>query len=610
YLRARQILATGQGLVITIAFGLLLHAFAISDFSFLVVFKNSHQDMPYIYKLTALWGNHEGSMLLWVLLLSLMGMLFSWRKAPSTRMLSQALAVLGGINGGFIAYVLFSSNPFLTLAVTPRMGLDLNPLLQDPGLVIHPPFLYMGYVGFVIPFACACAALFQKEIATKWVSWIKPWTLWSWASLTTGITLGSYWAYYELGWGGFWFWDPIENASLMPWLSGTALLHSLLVLEKRRSLKGWCIFLALLTFSLCLLGSLLTRSGVVSSVHAFALDPSRGYFILALLTIIAGSAFSLFAIRRKKIRESSTIKAFSRDTALISNNVLLMTALGAVLLGTIYPIFQEAITGEAVTVGPVYFNKIFLILTLFLGFAMVVGPRIPWQSVSLKKSFDRLGILGLATLAAFTFFYYWLHKSLSISLLLATAFWLLFGTIGLWIRKTQATRLKKLSKTFNLMTMAHLGFTITLIGISVDAGFHKEELSAQYEASGFYFAGYAFNFNGFETIEEPTFTSRKAEIEIHTGFDHLGNVYPERRFYTISQTATSEVALYTIWLSQIYVTLGNELPDGKWNIYVAYRPWILLIWIGGLLMALSGFLGVIPFRARKKKDPLKNKTRS
>ncbi len=598
-----------QLLLVVIAFAALTYAYLVSDFSLLNVVENSHSQKPLIYKISGVWGNHEGSMLLWVLILALFGAavaLFGGN-LPAT-LKANVLAVQGWISTAFLAFILTTSNPFLRLAKPPVEGQDLNPVLQDIGLAIHPPLLYLGYVGFSIAFAFAVAALIEGRIDAAWARWVRPWVLAAWIFLTAGIAMGSYWAYYELGWGGFWFWDPVENASLMPWLAGTALLHSAVVMEKREALKVWTVLLAILAFSLSLLGTFLVRSGVLTSVHAFATDPTRGVFILAILCLFIGGGLALFALRAGSLSQGGLFAPVSREGALVLNNVFLTVAAGVVLFGTLVPLIVSAF-GGAISVGAPYFNTVFGPLFGATLLVVPLGPLLAWKRGDLLGALQRLSVVfALAALVALVVA--WLHGAthLLAALGLGVAVWVLAGAFAeLWTRArfreagfaTGFRRLVGLPRSAYGTALAHAGLGVTLMGIVVTSAFQSETIVEMKPGETATVGAYAVTFDGIHSAAGPNYSEIVASMSVRRDGVLRFVAAPSRRLYTTRQMPTSEAGIHTHGLSQFYVTLGGEgRQPGAVVVRMWDKPLVTLIWLGALVMMAGGALSLADRRLR------------
>jgi cytochrome c-type biogenesis protein CcmF len=594
---------------VALSFAALTACYVTSDFSVATVYENSHSMMPLIYKFTSVWGNHEGSMLLWVLILSLFGAgVAAFGANLPAALKALVLAVQSWIATAFYLFILLTSNPFLRLSPAPFEGRDLNPILQDMGLAIHPPLLYLGYVGFSIAFSFAIAALIEGRIDAAWARWVRPWTLAAWMCLTLGIAMGSYWAYYELGWGGFWFWDPVENASLMPWLAGTALLHSAVVMEKRNALKIWTILLAILTFSLSLVGTFLVRSGVLTSVHTFANDPRRGIFILCILVVFIGGALSLFAWRAPLLKQGGLFAPISREGALVFNNLFLTTACLTVFVGTLYPLALEAITGAKISVGAPFFNLTFAPLFIPLMFAMPFGPLLAWKRGDLFGVAQRLmaafaiGIIAItATLAAEG------GEAVLAPFGIGLALYVMAGSVvdvaervGLFrvplgVVRTRAAGLPRSAWGTGV---AHFGLAMTLIGIVCVTTWASERIVALKPGQTVSLSGYTLSFDGLAQHTGPNYREHAAKFTVREGDRTIGIMQPSKRTFSSRGTTTTEAALMTRGLSQLYLSLGDAESNGSIAIRLYYKPMVLLIWLGAVVMMLGGALSLSDRRLR------------
>jgi cytochrome c-type biogenesis protein CcmF len=591
--------AVGQFLFVAFAFGCLAYSFLISDFSVLYVATNSNTQLPAHYRFAAVWGGHEGSMLLWTLMLSVwaLAVTFFSKHLPDD-LVARVLAVMGFISVGFMLFMLLVSNPFDRLLPAPPEGRDLNPLLQDPGMVFHPPMLYMGYVGFCIAFAFAISALISGKLDAAWARWSRPWTTAAWMFLTLGIALGSWWAYYELGWGGWWFWDPVENASFMPWLVGTALIHSLAVTEKRGTFKSWTVLLAILTFSLSLLGTFLVRSGVLTSVHAFATDPKRGIFILIFLVIVIGISLTLFAWRAPKVGIGGKFALVSRETMLLANNVLLLVAAGAVLLGTLYPLFIDALGLGKISVGPPYFDAVFLPLMAPAIFLMGIGPVARWKEHKLPDLATRLKwafVVALITALLLPFTMGKWTPLISLGLLLA--FWVI-ATVFLAVRARLRNSASKPSVSFWGMHLAHLGVAAFIIGVTLVKGFETERDVKMHIGDTVSIGGYVFAFNGVAPHAGPNYQAFRGTVDITRGGKPVTVLHPEKRNYNSSSMPMTEAAIDSGLTRDLYVSLGEQLPDGAWAVRVYHKPFVDWIWGGCVMMAIGGLLALSDRRYR------------
>ncbi len=586
----------------------LMHAYVTSDFSVINVIENSHTDKPLLYKITGVWGNHEGSMLLWIFMLNLCGAalaLFSGNLPPDLR--ARVLAVQGMIAVGFLVFILFTSNPFLRTWPPAPNGHGLNPVLQDPGLAFHPPFLYLGYVGFSVSFSFAVAALIEGRVDAAWARWVRPWALASWCFLTVGIAMGSWWAYYTLGWGGWWFWDPVENASFMPWLIGTALIHSSIVVEKRDTLKSWTILLAIITFSLSLVGTFLVRSGVLSSVHAFAVDPLRGSFILLLLLVAIGGSLTLYAIRAPALKGGGLFAPVSREGALLLNNVLLTACAATVFLGTLYPLFLDALGGAKVSVGAPFFNRTFVPMMVPVLIAMAAGPLLAWKRGDLLGALQRLWVaFAVACVFTLVLLYVTYGGPVLAVLGLGVAVWTAMGVVTELAERVRLFRIpagESLRRAIHLprsalgMTFAHLGMAISVAGISASA-FETEHLAVVPVGGSFELSGYTFRFDKVETVAGPNYVANEATIEVRRGGDLIAVEHPERRFFALQNQTTSVTAIRTNPAADLYLALGEPAQDGGWTIRAYWKPLVSWIWGGALVMAFGGVVSLSDRRWR------------
>jgi cytochrome c-type biogenesis protein CcmF len=582
--------AVAQGMLTAIAFVALITLFMRSDMSVLLVATNSHSMKPWLYKFAGTWGNHEGSMLLWVTVMGVAGAAVALFERALKR--DAHMATLGGqaaISLGFYAFLLFSSNPFARIAEPPADGQGLNPLLQDPGLAFHPPTLYLGYVGLSVAFSFAIGALLTRQVDAAFARAMRPWVLAAWVLLTLGITAGSYWAYYELGWGGWWFWDPVENASLMPWLAATALLHSVTVLATRDALRAWTVMLAVVAFSMSMVGTFLVRSGILTSVHAFAVDPERGSFILALLAIYIGGALALFGWRIGSVREGAPFELVSRETMLVVNNLLLTVILGLVLIGTLYPLMTEAF-GHKVSVGAPYFDRIAGPIALALMVVMVAGPVTRWRRDQGQAVGKRLLVpLGIAVVvSAALAIAAWGRIGILPFLGLVIALAVGVGSLApLWKRKLLRTPLF----TYG-MVVAHLGCAVSLAGMACDSAFTVEKLVAARPGDVIQTAGWSIRFRQIAPIAGDNWTALQADMDASRGGSSV-LIRPQSRFFASPPTTTSEAALLTRWDGQLYVVLGEEVEGGRWQLRIWWKPFVTLIWLGGIMIALGGALALI-----------------
>jgi cytochrome c-type biogenesis protein CcmF len=626
--RSTVLAAAGEGaafaafLGVAVAFAALMHAFVVSDFSVANVAANSHTEKPLLYRVAGTWGSHEGSMLLWCLALTGFGAAMAWFGRDLPRALrASAVATQGVLGGVFLAYTVFASNPFARLVQPPVEGRSLNPLLQDPALAIHPPFLYAGYVGMSVVFSLAVAALIEGRVDAAWARWVRPWTLAAWSMLTIGITLGSFWAYYELGWGGWWFWDPVENASFMPWLIASALLHSAVVTEKRGALPGWTVFLALAAFTFSMLGAFLVRSGVLTSVHAFAVDPTRGILLLAILGVTAGAGFALFAWRAPMLKPGGIFAPVSRESALVLNNILLAAATATVLLGTLFPLIREAATGEAISVGPPYFNLTFTPLMATLLLIVPAGPLLAWKRGDALGVAQRLGLAALIALVAglATFALVEPRKALGAAGV-ALGAWLICGVVAELIERTRAFKVPA-AETFRRlgglprgawgMTLAHLGLGVFVLGACFEVGWKIEAAEALPAGGSLNLGAYNLTLEGVRSGEGPNYDIERGIVRIRKDGHTVCEARPERRAYVTGGQVTSEVALCYQGLSHLYVVLGERRAsqaEPVWLVRAYWNPWASLIFLGPVIMALGGFVSLSDRRlrlgvARREKSP-------
>ncbi|MGH8354232.1 MAG: heme lyase CcmF/NrfE family subunit [Pseudomonas sp.] len=597
--------AWGQFGFLLFAFLCLTYAFVVDDFSVAYVASNSNSALPWYYKFSAVWGAHEGSLLLWALILA--GWTFAVsifsRQLPEV-MLARVLAVMGMISIGFLLFLIVTSNPFeRLLPQMPADGRDLNPLLQDIGLIVHPPMLYMGYVGFSVAFAFAIAALLGGRLDAAWARWSRPWTLIAWAFLGVGITLGSWWAYYELGWGGWWFWDPVENASFMPWLVGTALLHSLSVTEKRGVFKSWTVLLAIAAFSLSLLGTFLVRSGVLTSVHAFASDPERGVFILAFLLLVVGGSLTLFAVRAPVVKSQIGFALWSRETLLLANNLVLVVVAAMILLGTLYPLVLDALTGAKLSVGPPYFNALFLPLMGLLMLVMALGVLVRWKDTPLRWLAGMLapvllGSVALGVLAAWVLGdFHW-----AVLATCALAAWVVLAGLRDLLDKTRHKGLfagmRGLSRSYWGMQLAHAGIALCALGVVLSSQYSAERDLRLAPGESLELGGYRFVFEGAAHHEGPNFTSDKGTVRVLDGAREVSVLHPEKRLYSVQGSVMTEAGIDAGFTRDLYVALGEPLDNGAWAVRVHVKPYVRWIWFGGLLMGLGGLLAACDRRYR------------
>jgi cytochrome c-type biogenesis protein CcmF len=594
---------------VALSFGALAACFLASDFSVALVFENSHSQMPLVYKFSSMWGNHEGSMLLWVLILSIFGALVAafGRNLPAS-LKALVLAVQSWVACAFYIFILLTSNPFLRMAQAPLEGRDLNPILQDPGLAIHPPLLYLGYVGFSIAFSFAIAALIEGRIDAAWARWVRPWTLMAWMFLTLGIAMGSYWAYYTLGWGGFWFWDPVENASLMPWLAGTALLHSAVVMEKRNALKVWTILLAILTFSLSLIGTFLVRSGVLTSVHAFASDPMRGVFILGILVFFIGGGLALFAWRATTLKQGGLFAPISREGALVFNNLFLTTACLTVFVGTLYPLALEAFTGDKISVGAPFFNLTFGPMMLALLLVMPFGPLLAWKRGDLYGAAQRLmGAFAVGLIAAGVTLAVKGAHSVVAPFAVGLAFYIMLGSAVDIAERTALFRVPLAASGRRAIglprsawgtSIAHFGLALTLLGIIAAGTWGTERIIAVKPGETISLSGYELTFEGLRPKPGPNYSAVVGRFTVREGGNVVGDMEPSKRSFSARGMSTNEAALLSRGFGQLYLSLGDNEPSGALAVRLYYKPLVLLIWIGAVVMMLGGALSLSDRRLR------------
>ncbi len=611
--------ATTQFLLILFAFAALTYAFVTSDFSVRLVAVNSHTDKPMLYKVTGVWGNHEGSMLLWVLILALFGAMAGWfgGNLPD-RLKARVLAVQASVGVAFIAFILFTSNPFLRLVTPPFNGQDLNPLLQDPGLAFHPPFLYIGYVGLSMSFSFAVAALIEGRVDAAWGRWVRPWTLLAWLNLTIGIALGSWWAYYELGWGGFWFWDPVENASFMPWLIAAALLHSAIVVEKREALKSWTILLAILAFGFSLIGAFIVRSGVLTSVHAFANDPERGVYLLAITGVFMGGALTLYAARAGAMEAKGVFAMVSRESALLANNVLLAVATFVVFVGTIWPLVAEMIWDRKLSVGPPFFDMAFTPFMIALAIILPLGSMLPWKRASLSKAMQPLwGALALTLALGALVWTVQTGRSIMAPVGAMLATWLVAGAaVDLWSRTGRGTDLAtKLRRLRNLpradwgKAVAHAGLGITFWGIAAMLAWQVEDIRVAREGETFRVGAYDITLVEVHDERGPNYLTTKAEMRVERGGRPVATLFPEKRIYPVAGMPTTEAAIDNGVLRDLYLVIGDPQDGGGFAVRSYVKPFANWIWAGAIIMSLGGVLSLTDRRyriaagARKERAP-------
>ncbi|MAY60938.1 MAG: heme lyase NrfEFG subunit NrfE [Rhizobiales bacterium] len=595
--------------LVAFSFLTLTYAYVISDFSLLNVVENSHSMKPMIYKITGVWGNHEGSMLLWVLILVIFSTLVATfgRNLPDT-LRANVLSVQAWITVAFLLFILLTSNPFIRLSNAPAEGNDLNPILQDLGLAIHPPLLYLGYVGFSISFSFAAAALIEGRLDAAWARWVRPWTLVAWTFLTAGIAMGSYWAYYELGWGGWWFWDPVENASFMPWLAGTALLHSALVMEKREALKVWTVLLSILPFSFSLLGTFLVRSGVLTSVHAFATDPTRGVFILGILALFIGGAFTLFGLRAGALRTGGLFAPISREGALVLNNLFLTTATATVFVGTLYPLLLEATTGTKISVGAPFFNLTFGPLMIPLMIAVPFGPLLAWKRGDLMGATQRLyAAIGISLVVGLVIMALTSDEPVLAAAGMALGVFVILGAltdivqragIGRLPASTAWARFKGLPRSAFGTAFAHAGLGVTMIGVVAASVYSTEHVSAMRAGDTVDAGGYTVRFDGITDVQGPNYTAKSAAFIVSKGGAEVARVASAKRFYPARQMPTTEAGILTFGASQLYIALGDFQSNGTLVVRVWWKSWVTFIWYGTVLMMIGGALSLSDRRLR------------
>lgn len=594
-------------LALSLSFGSLFYLFAVNDFSVQYVVNNSNSTLPLQYRLSAVWGSHEGSLLLWIWLLALwaVGVATFTRKMPEEAV-ARVLSVMGLISIGFMVFIIFSSNPFnRTFPDFPADGRELNPMLQDVGLIFHPPLLYMGYVGFSVAFAFAIASLMTGKLDTAWARWSRPWTMAAWVFLTLGIVLGSWWAYYELGWGGWWFWDPVENASLMPWLAGTALIHSLAVTEKRSTFKAWTVLLAILAFSLCLLGTFLVRSGILVSVHAFASDPTRGLYILAYLVFVIGGSLLLYAFQGTKIKSLDNYQRYSRESLLLLNNVMLMAFLSVVFLGTILPLIHKQIGLGSVSIGAPFFNQMFLILMAPFAFILGIGPLVKWRRDQISAIRTPV-MISLVMMIALGFgLPYLVGNRITATSVMGVMMSAIIVILSLYEMHTRATHrhsfltgMLKLSRSHWGMVFAHLGVAMTVFGIAMSHNFSIEKDVRMREGDSVQILDYNFTFKGLKITDGANYQGGTADIEITRNGKLEATLHAEKRFYNVSKMGMTEAAIDWGFTRDLYAALGEQLDDGSWGLRLYYKPFIRWIWLGGVFMALGGLLCMLDKRYR------------
>ncbi len=605
-------LARTQAILVIISFLCLAYAFYANDFSVLYVATTSNSNLPLMYRLAAVWGGHEGSILFWVAILAVWTLAVTlFAKELPIRFRSTLIAIMGLVTFGFLLFILFTSNPFERIFPAPLDGRDLNPLLQDPGMVFHPPILYMGYVGFSVAFAFAIAALINGSLDVTWARWTRPWTTAAWVFLTLGIALGSRWAYYELGWGGWWFWDAVENASFMPWLVGTALMHSLAVTEKRNAFKAWTVLLSICAFSLSLLGTFLVRSGVLTSVHAFATDPSRGLFILIFLAVVIGGALILFALRAPTVGLGEKFDIVSRESLLLSNNVVLMVATGSVLLGTLYPLLIDAMGMGKLSVGPPYFDAVFVAVMAPCIFLMGLGPIARWKKATLPDMAAKLKwAFAISVISAILVPSIMGKLTPMIFVGLLMAFWVMSSVfVALKTRlnagnqqDTLWLKLKKISPAFYGMLVAHFGLAVFIVGVTMVKGYELEQDLTMSVGETRQLYGLDFRFEGTKPIRGPNYVAKQGQFFVSKAGQHMTLLTPEKRFYPVQRSMMTEASISTSPVRDIYVSLGEQLNNDAWSIRIYIKPFVQWIWIGCMLMALGGILTIVDKRYNKRQE--------
>ena len=603
--------ARGQFFFILVSYICLTYSFIINDFSVLYVANNSNTALPLHYRISAVWGAHEGSLLLWVLMLGVWTYAVTVFSASLPKdMVARVLGVMGFVSIGFLLFTLLTSNPFERIFPVPVEGRDLNPLLQDPGLIIHPPMLYMGYVGFSVAFAFAIAALLGGKLDSIWARWSRPWVIYAWVFLTIGITLGSWWAYHELGWGGWWFWDPVENASFMPWLVGTALVHSLAVTDKRSNLKNWTVLLAIFAFSLSLLGTFLVRSGVLVSVHAFATDPARGLYILIFLAVVIGGSLILYAIRAPHIRSAGQFDIFSRETALLINNVLLLVAMLTILVGTLYPLFVSALNLPSLSVGKPYFDLVFSTLTLPLVLVIGIGPFLRWKSASVGQVFRKLfkiAVIGLVLGLALPLMVAG-KTTILVTLGVTLGVWSIVSAMYYLYKNLHQTgrgarifhRISKVPHATWGMSVAHLGIGVFVLGVTFVSAFEQERELPMQVGQKAELSGYLFQLDEIKDVQGPNYSSKQASVRVFKNGEPVALLLPEKRTYLVQQNPMTEAGIHSGFLRDVYVALGEQVDDETWGMRLYYKPFVQWIWLGAMLMAVGGVLAALDRRYRMK----------
>ena len=610
YLRRQELIsiaspaATAQFFLLSGAFAALTYAFVTSDFTLQIVVANSHSLKPMLYKISGVWGNHEGSMLLWITILAFYGACIGWFGQNLTpTLLARVIAVQGAIGVAFISFVIFTSNPFLRMPIPPFDGQDLNPLLQDPGLAFHPPILYLGYVGLSVSFSFAIAALLEGRVDAAWARWVRPWTLAAWMFLTLGIALGSWWAYYELGWGGFWFWDPVENASFMPWLFAAALLHSSIVVEKRESLKSWTILLAIMAFGFALIGTFIVRSGILTSVHAFANDPERGLYILLILIVFIGGALVIYALRAAIMEAQGVFAVVSRETALIANNILLAVSAFVIFVGTIWPLIAELLFDRKLTVGAPYFNLVFTPLMIALALILPIGAMISWKRGQLSRPIRKMRFAFLIALVLASLIWSMqTGKNLQGPIGLFLGSWLVFGAltdlVGRTGQKINLSRLMRLPKSDWAKFLAHSGFGIMIFAIAGLSAWQSEDIRSAGIGDKWTVGGYELTLKGVRNQSGPNYQSIIGAVAVTKDQRFIKILHPEKRFYPVAQMPTTEAAIHHRLFNDIYVVLADPQADDTWVVRTYIKPLANWIWGGSIVMALGGLLSLSDRRLR------------
>lgn len=599
--------ATVQFFLLGFSFAALTYAFATSDFSVRLVTLNSHTAKPMLYKITGVWGNHEGSLLLWTVILAFFGALAAWfgTNLPD-RLRARVLGVQGSVGVAFLLFLLLTSNPFLRLETPPLNGQDLNPLLQDPGLAFHPPFLYFGYVGLSMSYSFAVAALIEGRVDAAWGRWVRPWTLLAWLNLTIGIALGSWWAYYELGWGGFWFWDPVENASFMPWLIAAALLHSAIVVEKREALKSWTILLAILAFGFSLIGAFIVRSGVLTSVHAFANDPERGVFLLMITALFMGGALTLYAVRAPQMQAKGVFGIMSRESALVANNVLLAVATFVVFLGTIWPLVAELVWDRKLSVGPPFFDAAFTPFMIALAVILPIGSMLPWKRAKLAKTMKFLWIaIAVAFAIAAITWVIQTDRSLIAPIGTALGAWLIVGAAAdIWQRTGRSGLSAKIVRVLRLpradlgRATAHAGLGVTFIGIALLTAWQVEDIRVAQPGESFTVGRYDVTLIDVRQVQGPNYISTMAEMQIDRNGNSVARLFPEKRIYPVANMPTTEAAIDNGVFRDLYVVIGDPQGGGAWSVRTFIKPFANWIWAGAIIMSIGGILSLTDRRFR------------